>query len=261
MIDIHTHIIPQFDDGASSWEMALEMLKQSERDGVSDVVATSHILSDVDADRELELLEKFKKLQQKAKEAHISVRLHLGCEMYMYPEMPLDRPFSTIAGTGKYILLEFPMNAIPVFAGKRFFELIVDGVTPVLAHPERNLNIMRKPQLAFEFVQRGVLMQINAGSLLGYFGKHIKTLAIHLLEANLAHVVASDAHNNSSRASCMSEAFDFVKIKWGNKAAQRLFVTNPGRILKGEPVEHVEPKPLSDVKTGRTSIFSWLRKN
>ena len=241
--------------------MALEMLRQSEKDGVSDVVATSHILSDVDADRELELLEKFKKLQQKAKEENISVRLHLGCEMYMYPEMPLDRPFSTIAGTGKYILVEFPMNGIPVFAGKRFFELIVDGVTPILAHPERNFNIAKKPQLAFEFVQRGVLMQINAGSLLGHFGKQIKTLAVHLLNADLVHVVASDAHNNSSRASCMRAAFDFVKIKWGNKTAQRLFVTNPGYILQGEPIEQVEPKPLGDVKIGRSSILSWFRKH
>jgi len=95
-------------------------------------------------------------------------------------------------------------------------------------------------------VEKGALLQINAGSLLGVFGGAIKETAVKLLDANLVHMVASDAHDLKARPLRLQPAFTVEAEKYGREKAQRLFADNPARILRGEDVIADPPRPIEE---------------
>ena len=123
------------------------------------------------------------------------MKLFLGSEIYVQPDMTLNHQISTINNNNKYFLVEFPMTSIPRFVAEKFFSFIVDDKIPVIAHPERNIGFQKKPNLAYEFVQRGALLQINARSISGKHGERARLVAHKLISNNLAHFVASDCHD------------------------------------------------------------------
>jgi len=264
LIDIHNHIIPQFDVGSTSWEESLEMLRQSAEDGITDVIATPHILDENDFNRDKELLSKFTELQTRAKKAGIHVQLHLGCEVYAHPDMQLEKSFATLNNNGKYFLVEFPMNTVPVFIPETFFNFALDGKIPIIAHPERNLNIIKDPQQAYDFVQRGALLQINAGSLHGIFGQSAKKIAELMMNANLVHFIASDAHSSNTRNPKLRATYELVIQKWGQEKATKIFFENPQKVLEGKKIVTSDPiafENLKDNKKGLLNLFSkYIRK-
>ncbi len=248
MIDIHTHIIPYVDDGADDWNTALELLRQGEEDGIKAAVATPHVLSEADYKYEEKIIENFKELRKRAVDEGLKIKLFLGCEIYVQPDMRLEHTISTLNQTGKYFLTEFPMNSIPRFVADKFFELIVDDKVPIIAHPERNIGFMTKPFLAYEFVQRGALMQINAPSLLGKHGEKARHLAFTLIEHNLVHFIGSDCHRPNHRSMGLQEAYRVIEENWGKETAQRICMDNARLMLKGNSIEIPEPIPIEEQK-------------
>jgi protein-tyrosine phosphatase len=261
-IDTHAHLIPFVDDGAENWDVALAMLQQGFADGIKEAVCTSHILSGNNAEYEQKLAEGFAELQARAKAAEIPIRLHLGAELFVQPNLDLARPLATLGQNGRYFLVEFPMNLIPDFVAKRFFDLVVKQYTPIVAHPERNGRILSDPQKAFEFVERGALLQLNAGSLLGVFGQMVKSLSIRLLQADLIHIIATDAHDTKARAFLLSPAYAKVVEICGEEKARDLFYENPRRVLAGQDVVAANPKPLKPEASRNflENLGSFLKK-
>jgi protein-tyrosine phosphatase len=264
VIDIHAHIIPEVDDGPGSLEVSLEMLRAAAHDGIKAVVATPHILGNLEFAREREIIRKFLDLRQRVKEEGIPVHLYLGSEIYIEPNLDLDHRIATLANNGRYFLVEFPMQGIPVFAAERFFEMMVEGKTPIIAHPERNAAILLDPKKAYEFVRRGALLQINAGSLIGRFGDRVREVAEKLLAARLVHFVATDAHDTNSRPLLLSKAYQLVAHRMGQEFARLVFQENPMRALRGERIEPPEPcvEELERWAPGglKKWIVSWWRK-
>lgn len=257
MIDIHAHILPQVDDGPEDWEDALNLLKQGIEDGITDVVSTSHILSDLNDDLEGKLLYRFDQLNKLVKRDNLNINLYLAGEVHCLANFDDHSKVVTVNGQRKFLLLEFPMNEIPESAHNILFNLVLDGITPILAHPERNARIQRDVERVFSLVERGVLMQINAGSLLGYSGQAAKNLALDLIETNQAHFVASDAHNIRSRPMLLSPAYRLVQEEFGREKAETLFRLNPGKVVKGISLDIPYPEPI---KKRRQSKFSFFRK-
>ena len=107
----------------------------------------------------------------------------------------------------QYVLIEFPTSSVPDYSERLFFELQSAGITPVIVHPERNHAILKDPSILYEFVSRDILAQVTAASYIGKFGREIEKLSEQLIEANLVHFLASDAHNVTSRKFHMEEAF------------------------------------------------------
>ena len=249
MIDIHAHILPEVDDGASSWEESLAILRKGIKDGVRGVVCTPHILNRLDEDTENVLTQKFRRLKEKVRKQGLPISLWLGSEMYCSADFDLRSKIATLNGNGKYILLELPLGEIPQGTGDRFFHLSLEGVTPILAHPERNTIILQNPRLAYEFVQRGVLLQLNAGSLTGDFGKRVKQVAIDLLDHQVVHLVASDCHNARSRPMILSRAYRAVEHRWGKDTAERLFRVNPYRVTTGKEITLSIPIPFDNTRS------------
>ena len=223
------------------------MLRQGEEDGITAVITTPHILSDFDFQREREIIDRYFELKQRAEHEGLDITIHLGSEIYIQPDLHLDHKISTLNGSNRYFLVEFPMGSIPPFVADRFFDLVLDGKTPIIAHPERNVTILKNPQRAYDFVQRGALLQINAGSLQGKFGQAVKTLAMQMIECHLAHFVASDSHNAQGRPLKLREARDLVEQKWDPWRAERLFADNPRKVLAGEKIIPPEPIPIASL--------------
>lgn len=244
-IDIHNHVIPHWDDGSQNWDMSLDMLRQAEGDGIVELICTPHVLAENDMAREEELLALFEELKERAKKAGIKIKMHMGSELYIQPNLDLTRKISTLAQNGRYFLVEFSMTIIPDFVAQRFFELVMQNRIPIIAHPERYGAIIENPKMAYDFVERGALMQVNAGSLLGVFGSRIQKLSHKMMDANLVHFVGSDGHDLERRPVQLGPAFELVRERWGEEKAVNLFYENQKKMMAAEDIQIGEPLLLT----------------
>ncbi len=197
-------------------------------------------------------------LQKAADENDIKVQIKPGVEYYLAPQIleDIDRLEEfTINNGGKYILVELPMRIVPPSIEDVFFSLKVKGITPILAHPERNARICQDPNILLNFVLKGCITQINVASILGYFGGEIRKVARELLTHKLGHVVASDMHSADSPT--MDQAVPEVEKLLGKEQAARMFVDTPRQILAGEAIHQEElPQQLGTRRRGLRRFFS-----
>jgi protein-tyrosine phosphatase len=256
VIDIHAHILPGVDDGPVSWGESLAMIRQGIEDGIRGVVCTSHVLDRLDEGVEKEFIQKFEELKRKIKKEGMKISLWLGAEIHCHVQFELRSPVATFNGHGKYALIELPLGQIPQDAGDLFFKLSVEGVTPILAHPERNTVILQRPRVAYEYVRRGVLLQINAGSVTGNFGKRVKRVALAMLDHQMVHFVASDCHSPGSRPMVLSKAYKVITHRWGKEIAEKLFRENPYKAVIGEEISSPPPLPMGE---GRSRVERFTR--
>jgi protein-tyrosine phosphatase len=166
-----------------------------------------------------------------------------GCEYFFSAdalellELGPASPLTRIAGT-PYLLVEFDAVALPPTAPAVFHEFRVQGIIPVVAHPERHAILARDPGRLRNLVDRGAVAQITAGSLLGDFGPLAKSACDELFRRGLVHLVASDAHSVAHRPPRLSAARAFVRKTWGVEAEAGLFEANPAALLAGKPLPY-----------------------
>jgi len=255
MIDIHTHLLPGIDDGPITWDETMAMLKQGVDDGITGAVCTSHVLNRLDAAFEKQLTDKFQELKKRVEKENINVALWLGAEIHIQSDFHLNSPLATLNNNGKYMLIELPLSEVPENATETIFQLCLDGIVPILAHPERNGIIAQRPNWAYEFAQRGLLLQINAGSVTGYFGKRTKRLVYQFLDQGYVHFVASDCHNPKGRTMILSKAYKIIEKKWGKQTAKRLFIENPQKAIAGQEIRTTEYEPLGEFSGFLSKFF------
>ena len=140
------------------------------------------------------------------------------------------------------LLVEFPDFGIPQNISSSFYEMAVAGMVPILTHPERNLTLMQKPEKLAQWLRMGCLVQVTAGSLTGGFGRGPQRIARELLDWGWVHVIATDAHNTSSRPPVMSKAFEFLSQHYGTETAELLCVQNPEAVFEGKGLPE-QPEP------------------
>jgi len=260
MIDIHAHVLPNVDDGPSGWDESIAMLRKAEKDGVTGIVCTSHVLNCLDWKINQDLKDKFKTLKRWVKEDNLELSLWLGSEIHVHARFNPNDKIATLNGNGKYILMELPLGDFPNGAEDRFFQLSLDGYSVILAHPERNALILQNPGIATGLVHRGTLLQVNAGSITGVFGKRVQRIAHKLIDQQLVHFIASDGHNVRNRPIALSKAYHLIKDKWGESTAEHLFQVNPMKAVKGEDIEiQIPAKEPSERKSPKLKSFSWLK--
>jgi protein-tyrosine phosphatase len=248
MIDIHTHLLPQIDDGPSDWEDSLALIRQGMEDGIRGAVCTSHVLNRLDDDLEGKLQYKFAQLQDMVQRNKLNFQLWLGSEVHCQANFNAGFKTATINGNGKYIMIELPLASVPENVGDMFFQMQLKGVAPILVHPERNSVLASRIEKIFSFVQRGVLVQVNAGSLTGDFGKKVRQTAVKMLDHGLVHFVASDCHSTGSRPMKLSKAYSIVSERCGRESAQRIFSLHPRQAIEGDAIQVQEPLPLEKIK-------------
>lgn len=250
LIDLHCHILPGVDDGAKDRTMALQMAEAAVNQGISHILLTPHHMDSHYTNHKLDVIKHTGAFQQDLIDHEIPLKVFPGQEVHLTGDLLkaiFDDDILFMDSGNRYLLLEFPHNEVPEYAENMIFELTSRGITPVLAHPERNQGFQKDPDRLFSFVEMGCLTQLTSSSYLGVFGKNIQTLTEKIIKANLGFVFASDAHNFEGRRFMMREAFNRLSEQVDVKTAER-FNQNAKNILNGDDVEIGDIKRISDVK-------------
>lgn len=237
MIDFHSHILPYIDDGSKDFDMSVEMIKVAFDHESEFICATPHYISgEFEISRET-YNDKIEGLRILGKQKDIEVNILTGLEIYLHPDLPKLYKEKKIWGLNdtSYLLIEFPMEQMPSYAEEVFYELRQLGVTPIIAHPERNLKFMKNVNLLLGLVEQGALCQLNAGSVRGIYGKKIKAFAEALVKRNMVHIIGSDAHNNCGRSSRLMD--EIVTIKTINKELYQWMEDFQYKLIEGEKMD------------------------
>ncbi len=260
MIDIHNHIIPKFDDGPKSFDESLDLLRMAQEQGISTVFATSHFNEYIPKELENEYFEKLEQLKEKAYAQNIRIDIHSGSEIFYHhyvQDTVKNSRVTTLGGWGQYVLIEFPMFQMPEGVEEVLFRLSAENFIPVVAHPERYSAVVERWERTVNFIKYGALLQVNGGSILGIFGKEIQKVSMTLLEQNLVHFIASDAHSPNGRKFVMGEVREFLKDKIPSAYLKELLSENQQKVIDKTPLENASVPE----ENGRTGFFSRLKKS
>lgn len=233
MIDLHIHILPGVDDGPGTLDESIALARSVAADGTRVVAATPHVRDDYPT--EPATMERLvAELRQVLEDRDVDLDVRPGGEIALGRLQQLGaegvRRFG-LGGSDRYLLVEFPYAGWPLDLGMQVAGLQRSGMTPVLAHPERNGDVQASPERLRPLVEAGARVQITAASVDGRLGPRAKAASFALLELRLAHLLASDAHAPSTRASGMSDAL----IALGDdEVARRLVRDAPSAVLAGE---------------------------
>lgn len=266
MIDLHCHILPGVDDGARTLEEALDMARAAERDGIKTIVATPHLFrGEFDLEGFDSILQKRHDLSDALKTNNIRVELRSGAEVHishnLIEEIRRNREALVVNG-GSYMFIEFPVWHVYQGVKNLFFDLMSEGIRPIIAHPERNSVFKAHPELLYELVQMGALAQANSGSFFGLYGGKSAALVRRLLEWNLIHFIASDGHSADAMPPRLSQAVREAQAMIGSERASALVEGNPRAVLEdGEIPSLAQPvNPTSAKKTFQIRIPGFLRR-
>jgi protein-tyrosine phosphatase len=243
MVDLHSHILAGLDDGARTLEESIEIAQTESADGVEVIAATPHVRDDYPtAAQTMQML--VLELNRLLDERGIALRVVGGAEIALPRLSRLDAEELSrlaLAGNPRYLLLEFPYLGWPLSLESDIWSLRRRGITPVIAHPERNPEVQLAPDRIGPLVTAGALMQLTAASVDGRLGRRSQKTATELIAAGHAHVIASDAHWPGLRAAGLSKAAEAVG---DDGLADWLTRGVPAAILEDRPLpERPEPAP------------------
>lgn len=250
MIDIHCHILPGIDDGASNFTDSLLMAKQAEAEGIRTIIATPHHQNGRYNNIKADIIEQTAELNAYLQTENVDVEILPGQETRIYGELIEDYEADeilTLANISNYLFIELPSNHVPRYTDQLCFDIQMKGLTPVIVHPERNAELIERPEKLYKLVTNGAATQITAASFTGNFGKNIQKFTFDLIESNLTHFIASDAHNTTKRGFKMAEAYDLLKKKYGIDSLY-YFMDNAELIVGGKDIDREIPTRIKKKK-------------
>lgn len=249
MIDMHSHILWNVDDGPKSLEESIKMLQQAVKEGITDIISTSHS-QHPQYDVPFEIVsEQIQILQQELISRNIPLTIHSGHEVRLNEKLISliqEGQIHKLAHSN-YLLLELPSSHVPNYTKNIIHALAIEGITPIIAHPERNKGIAEKPERLERLIREGAMAQITAGSLAGHFGKSVQKLSLDLVRANLVHTYGSDVHNLTTRPFLFEEGLAFLEKKKELDLVDILLWNNK-KIITNEPFMILEPEKLKKRK-------------
>ncbi len=235
-IDIHSHILPELDDGSESMEQTIRMVKLAFEEGTRTIVATPHYCCGRYEPSPEILQDSLQKVQEAIKDKVPDMNLMLGSEIYYSQEsirLLRNNRILTLAGTG-YVLLEFSPLAEFRYIKNGLQEFIMEGYNPILAHVERYWNVIKDLEQVQDFIEMGVGIQVNAMSVTGEMGKGCQAAVKKLLKNQSVHLIATDAHNLAIRAPRLRKCYGCIVKKYGNSYGEELFYGNQKKILANQ---------------------------
>lgn len=236
MIDIHAHILPKMDDGADSLDTFFQMIDIASKDGIKTIIATPHFLEGRFENKFEDVKSSVETVLTMLKEKNLDINIIPGQEVMISQNLikhfqnQLVQPIQNT----NYMLLELPFNEIPSYTFDILYELKIRKIIPILAHPERYVEIIKNPSKINQFIEEGCLFQLNASSILGHHGKDIKKTAETLIKYNIIDFVASDCHDVKYRKPKIKESIELIKqINIG--IYNKIFL-NTEKLIKNEKI-------------------------
>src|SRR5262245_39987674 len=233
MIDLHCHILPGIDDGATDLTVSIGMAKAFVADGVAVVACTPHILPGLYHNSGAQIRQATAQLQEVLEQERIPLQLVTGADNHIVPDFVArlrSGHLLSLADT-RYVLVEPPHHVAPPRLEDLFFNIAAAGSVPILTHPERLTWIGSHYEVVQRLVRAGVWMQITAGSLTGAFGRNARYWAERMLDEGCVHLLATDAHDVNRRPPNLSQGRELAAKRVGDTEAQHLVVTRPRGVL------------------------------
>jgi protein-tyrosine phosphatase len=243
MIDLHSHILPGIDDGATTLEESIKMARLAVQDGIQLLAATPHHNNGRYSNESNSVKLAIDSLNKELISRDIPLRLLAGQEIrfndLFWEEWEAGNLLTL--NDSRYMLIELPGQHVPTGIWDVIHELKLKGVIPIIAHPERNSDLANGIETLQELVEAGALSQVTSHSLNGLFGRRIRQAALEMCRRNLVHIVASDAHNPELRPFGMSEAYRFVNSKLGSAYVEH-YQANALAIANNQNIELWQPR-------------------
>lgn len=251
MYDVHCHVLYGVDDGPNNIEDSLSMCRAAEKDRIKVIAATPHFIEGITTTSPSIILERIHRLNQRLKEENTDLLLVPGMEVYMTPNLInlYEEGRIITINQKKYLLIEFPVYIKNLsYLENTLFTLQIKGVKPLIAHPERYKAVIKEPEIVFDLIDRGCLMQINSGSLEGLYGKDVQKTAFTLLKSMAVHVIATDSHFSNGKPGLLRNTYRSITKKFGKNVSDELLIHNPLKIINGEDISVREPDPFKKKK-------------
>ena len=261
MIDCHCHMLPGCDDGAKDLQHALNMATVAVESGVSDILLTPHHNDGLYINTCENIVSSVARFQQALDQATIPLKVHPGSECHVMPELPghIESGIAcTYANRHRAILLELPKNTLPTGAEAIIEQVAYLGLQPIIAHPERNSILCKDPERLRDWFERGWKFQLTNQSVSGEFGEDIQNTCYSWLAQGWIQFIASDAHRSKGRSPDMRKGVDQIAKWFGDEAAQLLSKDNPGRLIRGEPIQDM-PVTRKAKKQPKGNRFKFWR--
>ena len=239
MIDIHCHLMPGVDDGSKDLAETLAMFENAYTSGVTSMILTPHYIKGTKYNLKNSAKRQVTEILREAlRRADIDINVYYGNEVYIddkLPELIESGEVATLANS-RYVLVELPVNAEDKNAGNVFFRLKSNGITPIIAHPERYIYFQKHPEKVMDYIKLGCLLQGNYMSLLGKYGKKAqKTLKV-LLKNDVITFLGSDVHHAHNDYHIPEAEKAVLKIVKSEEKVQDLFINNTEAIIKGKSI-------------------------
>lgn len=247
MLDLHIHILPGVDDGAQDYEESIGMAKLAWECGIDTICVTPHAnqMGRYENFYTPDFSRRFDRLQEMLRTYKLPIRILEGQEIMASNDMLHKIRDGRLISLNKtqYYLIEFPFESDPNWISDRLEDLLRFGGTPLVAHVERYKCVQYNPGYVYDWIQMGCATQMNKGSMLGRFGQIVQKACVPLLNFELIHCIASDAHGPNLRTPWMQDAYEFIARNYDKDYAENLFDRNPRRILSGKTIRSYAREP------------------
>lgn len=243
--DLHSHLLPGVDDGAPDYEASIELARLAVSEGVSHLVLTPHHFNNQYVNHKEDVI--------LATEALQNVYGKVGVDLQVYPSQEIriqanlvdnilySDDYLSLDANGHYYLIEMPTKSVPEYALEVCRDLLAMGKTPVIAHPERNHTFAGNIRTLYSFVEAGCLCQLTTHSYIGLYGDKLRKTSQEMIEHNLIHLLASDAHHIKHRPFNVQAAYDLVEREYG-LTLSRYYQRNAEAIFHGQEFKTLRPK-------------------
>lgn len=234
MVDIHSHLIHNIDDGAKSLEDTIQIIKEASQNGFNKIVTTPHYIEDYyEFSNTSDIV---KALQKKIEQIGIDMQVYTGHEVYInlnITDLIKENKLQTI-NNSKYLLIELPMQAKPIYAEKILFNIINLGIIPIIAHPERYVYVQQDENILDNMINSGALLQGNFGSIVDMYGRNARKTLEKLLKKDKISFMASDVHRPNSIYIKMPKIIKKLEKIVGRQQVELLTNTNPSLVLENK---------------------------
>lgn len=257
MIDFHSHILPNIDDGSRNIDETYNMIKEAQRAGFDQILLTPHYTENHFETNREETEVWLDVVMQNLHEKNLDAELLLANEIFITDNIMnllINGKASTINDTS-YVLLELPLDTEPDNLYGVISNLQHNKLVPIISHPERYLYIQKEPNLILDLIQQGVLMQVNYGSFIGQYGKKAQFIAEKLLENNMVHFLGTDAHRENTIYRKIPEIIDILEDKIGEDRLLELTTTNPYLAIHNKRIDIRKPIEFEITKQEKVKMF------
>lgn len=257
MIDIHCHILPNVDDGSESLEESIEMAKIAESEGITKIINTSHCHFDFKYKKGNELKLELEKFNQALKEENINIEVLLGNELYYTSDLieRFDELDFFSMNNSKYILMEFSPINFPKNIEDVIYEIKIRGYIPIIAHAERYKQVQEDVNIVLDCIKEGALIQVNASSILGKNGEKAEDTSKKLLDNNMVHFVATDAHSSNRRRPLIKDSYNYILKNYGKEVSEKLFIENPTAVIENRDISILNPTKYEEKRSFLKRLF------